>query len=120
MTDTGPTGTRSKTQERSSTDGSENVSEVLHILGHDQCRELLGMVHVEVLTADELTARSDMSRSTVYRLLDELLDAELIEERVRISGQGNHKREYRSDVRYLGLSFEPDGTISVEIFESRS
>lgn len=68
---------------------------VLAALEDPDCRALLEATTDEALTAQELTERCDIPRSTTYRKVEQLTDAGLLEEQVRISTNGKHASEYR-------------------------
>lgn len=84
---------------RSARPGSERRSvdseAVLAALDDPDCRALLEATAEEALTAGELTERCDIPRSTTYRKVEQLTDAGLLEERVRLSSDGKHASEYR-------------------------
>ena len=83
---------------------------VLAALEDPDCRALLEATTDEALTASELTARCDVPRSTTYRKLEQLTDAGLLEERVRLSADGKHASEYRRAVDDVTISLgDPDG-----------
>lgn len=91
------------------TGGSEerfDTDAVLTALDDPDCRALLEATACDALTAGELTERCDIPRSTTYRKIDQLTDAGLLEERVRLSADGKHASEYQ-------LTFE-DVTISLD------
>jgi len=67
---------------------------VLTALEDPDCRSLLEATAEEALTARELIDRCDVPRSTTYRKLEQLTDAGLLEERVRLSADGKHASEY--------------------------
>ena len=85
-------GLRKTGSDRSTTDDSEAV---LTALEDPDCRALLEATTDEALTAGELTDRCDIARSTTYRKVEQLTEAGLLEERVRISAEGKHASEYR-------------------------
>lgn len=67
---------------------------VLAALDDPDCRRLLEATTDEALTAQELTERCDVPRSTTYRKVDRLTEAGLLEERVRLRRDGKHTSEY--------------------------
>ena len=85
-------GLRKTGSDRSTTDDSEAV---LTALEDPDCRALLEATTDEALTAGALTDRCDIARSTTYRKVEQLTEAGLLEERVRISAEGKHASEYR-------------------------
>lgn len=85
-------GLRAKSGDRPTTADSEAV---LTALDDPDCRALLEATTDEALTAGELTDRCDVARSTTYRKVEQLTEAGLLEEEIRISSEGKHASEYR-------------------------
>lgn len=96
-----------------STSGRSRLADcetVLAALEDPDCRALLEATTDEALTAGELTERCDVPRSTTYRKLEQLTDAGLLEEGVRLSTDGKHASEYRRAVDDITISLgESDG-----------
>lgn len=87
---------RSRDGLRASNDEESADSEaVLAALEDPDCRALLEATTDEALTAGELTERCDVARSTTYRKLEQLTEAGLLEEQIRISSSGKHASEFR-------------------------
>jgi DNA-binding transcriptional ArsR family regulator len=84
-------GLRASDDESSTPDGET----VLAALEDPDCRALLEATTDEALTAGELIDRCGVPRSTTYRKLEQLTEAGLLEERVRLSPDGKHASEYR-------------------------
>ncbi len=84
-----------KTAEDDETPTEPDCETVLTALDDPDCRALLEATAEEALTAAELIERCDVPRSTTYRKLDQLAEAGLLEERVRLSADGKHPSEYR-------------------------
>ncbi|MFO7927496.1 MAG: helix-turn-helix domain-containing protein [Halobacteriota archaeon] len=83
---------------------------ILTALEDPDCRALLEATTDEALTASELTERCDVPRSTTYRKLEQLTEAGLLEERVRLSTDGKHASEYRRTFDDVTISLgETDG-----------
>jgi DNA-binding transcriptional ArsR family regulator len=85
-------GLRATAEDRSSV---ADCGAILTALEDPDCRALLEATTDEALTAGELTERCDVPRSTTYRKLEQLTEAGLVEERVRLSTDGKHASEYR-------------------------
>jgi DNA-binding transcriptional ArsR family regulator len=66
-------------------------------------------------TAAEIRELCDIPTSTVYRKLDELSDAGLLEETRRLSDDGAHPTQYRRRFDELRLSFDGAGGVVVEV-----
>lgn len=90
-----------------------DISTVLAVLEDDDCRAILRATGDEPRSAGELCELCDISSSTVYRKLDALTDAGLLEESVRLSQSGSHSNEYSLAVSALEVSF--DGGIELSM-----
>lgn len=77
-----------------STDDDVDVDSVLTALEDGDCRTILEATTDEALTASEVADRCEIPSSTVYRKLELLTDAGLLEERIRIQMGGKHASEY--------------------------
>ncbi|MFB6172118.1 MAG: helix-turn-helix domain-containing protein [Haloarculaceae archaeon] len=71
-------------------------------LGDADCRAIL-LATDEPRTARELIEQCQIPRSTVYRKLDRLTDAGLLEETVRVNASGNHPAAYVRRVDQLRI-----------------
>lgn len=87
--------------------------ELLKTLSDPKSRAVLRVTSAEALTAAELSERLDLPLSTVYRKVDRLLDASLIEGSRRIAADGKHPRQYRCIVErvHVELPGESDMTV---------
>lgn len=72
-----------------------DIETVLDAVNDAACREILCAAADESLTATEFADACDIPVSTVYRKLDRLMDAGLLEERYRVRLPGRNPREYR-------------------------
>lgn len=87
-----------------------DVEDLLGALEDADCRALLEATGEEALSAGELGERCDIPSSTVYRKVEQLTEAGLLEERLRVSRSGKHTREYRRRVDQISLSIDAGGT----------
>lgn len=78
---------------------------VLHLIGDEYSQQILACGDMP-LTASELAERCDLPLSTTYRKIDQLLDAGLLEESIRLSAQGKHSTEYRRAMDGVHVSFQ--------------
>jgi DNA-binding transcriptional ArsR family regulator len=100
-------GLRTTSEARSS---AADCGAILTALEDPDCRALLEATTDEALTASELTDRCEVPRSTTYRKLEQLTEAGLLEERVRLSTDGKHASEYRRTFDDVTISLgESDG-----------
>lgn len=86
------------------------VGDLLGALEDADCRALLEATGEEALSASELGERCDIPSSTVYRKVEQLTEAGLLEEQLRVSRSGKHTREYRRRVDQISLSIDAGGT----------
>lgn len=70
------------------------ITTLMGALGDRDCRAILEATSEEPLAASELCEICDLSSSTAYRKVDQLTEAGLLEESVRLSQSGAHTSEY--------------------------
>lgn len=80
----------------------------LGALSDPDCRDVLAATTGEARTAGELMEGCDIPRSTLYRKIEQLTDAGLLEEGVRLGPNGGHASEYRRTVERLTVSLSTD------------
>lgn len=90
---------------------------VFTALEDPDCRKLLEATADEALTAQELTDRCDIPRSTTYRKIELLSDAGLLDEQVRLRSDGKHASEYRRAFEGLVVSMSGGGELEVDVSE---
>lgn len=83
-------------------------SELLELLSDAGCRAIIAATG-RPRTAAELCEVCDMPTSTVYRKLEALSDAAVLDETRRLQDHGNHPVQYRRRMDGVSLSFD-DGT----------
>lgn len=96
----------------------DKLKALLLAIDDDDCREILRAVEAEPKAVKELSEECDVPLSTAYRKINRLHEAGLIEEKVRLSGSGNHTNVYEQnfDGALITLS---DGEFDVELVEGR-
>lgn len=106
---------------RASNDEHATDSEaVLTALEDPDCRALLEATTDEALTAGELTERCDVARSTTYRKLEQLTEAGLLEEQIRISSSGKHANEYRRTFDDVTISLCDSEGVTIGLSKSEA
>ncbi|WP_253737489.1 ArsR/SmtB family transcription factor [Halohasta salina] len=90
-------------------DASADTETLLALLGDEYACRLLVALEAEPLSAADLVDRCEMSRPTVYRRLDRLTDAGLVEAVCSPSASGHHHQEYRLAVETVAFSLSGDG-----------
>ena len=100
---------------RSSNDADEPAIEaVLQSLDDDKCRAILTTLH-DPMSASELRAACDLSRSTVYRKLELLRDAELVREYTEIRRDGPNATLYERDFTDIAIGIDDTDEFTIAI-----
>lgn len=97
---------------------SIDTEAVLTALDDPDCRALLEATAEVPLTAGELTERCEIPRSTTYRKVEQLTEAGLLEERVRLSASGKHASEYQRTFDDVTVSLSDSEGITVGLSET--
>lgn len=92
------------------------ISSLLGALEDDDCRAILEATSEQARSASELCDCCNLSSSTAYRKIDNLTDAGLLEESIRLSRSGSHTSEYRLAVQNLEISL--DGGVELSMTTS--
>lgn len=82
-----------------------DADELLTLLGDDYTMRILSTLGDESLAARQIAERADVSRQTVYRRLNGLESAGIVEARLLIDESGQHRRHFRIAVDELEISF---------------
>ncbi len=82
------------------------------------CRAILSAIEEEPKAVKEVSEECDVPLSTAYRKINRLHEAGLVEERVRLSGSGNHTNVYQEDFDSALITLS-DGEFDVELVEGR-
>ena len=94
-----------------------DLSTVVSLLDDEHARSILVATSEEPLSATELSERCDVSVSSIYRRLDRLAAANLVEEQTRPRRDGHHDTVYVSLVGRFELAIE-DGTLEWTVEET--
>jgi predicted transcriptional regulator len=87
---------------------------ILSLMSDEYARGILDALGTGSLSARELINRMDASRATVYRRLDRLEEAGIVESSMEIHPEGHHRKQFQVTVDRVNLAFEPDGvTVNV-------
>jgi len=90
-------------------DQSADADELLELLGDDHARRVLHEIAAEPRTGRELVAAVDVSKSTVYRRLERLEAAGLVESTRRIDPDGHHRKQFHAVDAVLEFDLCRDG-----------
>ncbi|NGM68706.1 winged helix-turn-helix transcriptional regulator [Natronolimnobius sp. AArcel1] len=94
---------------RQKLEASVDVEAALTLLGDEYVQEIFAVLREEPATAREITDRCSGSKVTIYRRLNDLADAGLVNSEPQISPDGNHCKRYRAVVDELTISLTGDG-----------
>jgi DNA-binding transcriptional ArsR family regulator len=95
-------------------DGPPRLQRVLEVLSDDCSRTILSAL-TEPLTATELAEQCDIPSSTVYRKLDTLTAAGLVEERVTVKPEYGRVSRYELNVQSVLIAVDDDGEFSMTV-----
>ena len=82
-------------QTESSASPDIDAAELLDLLGDEYTREVLQTLAAEPQTGREIVSAADASKATVYRRLDRLSEAGLIESATKLDPDGHHREQFR-------------------------
>jgi DNA-binding transcriptional ArsR family regulator len=108
---------RTRGQRTPSTPSQESTvepTELLSLLGDDHARNVLRVLSEGPRPAAELVDELAISRPTVYRRLDRLESAGLVESSMRIREGGHHRKRFHLAVDSAEVGFDGDG-LTVEV-----
>jgi DNA-binding transcriptional ArsR family regulator len=97
--------------------GAENTPDlqaVLDALDDPDCRAIVKRLD-EPMTASELSDAADIPLSTVYRKLDMLSDASLVDELTEVRSDGHHTARYHRDFDSVSVSVTDDREFEVSV-----
>lgn len=87
--------------------------ELLALLSDDYARSILKAISEKERPARKIAEALDLSRATVYRRLNRLEDAGLVDTTVELHSEGHHRKHYFAALNEFRLSFE-GGDVAVE------
>lgn len=105
---------RPRTQSPRDTDSETVISEtnrveaMLGALEDADCRAILEATTDDSLTANEISESCDLPLSTAYRKLEQLNEAGLLDEQLRLSRSGKHTSEYARSIDDIQVSIGQD------------
>lgn len=84
-----------------------NTESIFQALEKPGCRTVLRALESDPQTVRELDARCQLPASSIYRCLDELVAAGLVEETTRLREKGRHPSEYAISVESIVIDLSP-------------
>jgi len=89
-------------------------ADVIELLDDEYAREILVAASVEPMSARALGEACDASLPTVYRRVEALEDADLLDVRTRPDREGHHYKVYSTRVERFAVEIH-DGTLDAEL-----
>jgi DNA-binding transcriptional ArsR family regulator len=96
------------------------AEDLLALLGDEYTYRVFEAVVEKPRTGRELIEATDASKPTVYRRLQELEEAGLVEATMNIASDGNHCKQFHAVVTSLEVTFDADGFTASVTSESCS
>lgn len=87
--------------------------ELLSLLSDDHARAILKAISEEARPARTISERTGLSRATVYRRLNRLEDAGLVDTTMAYHSEGHHRKHFFAELDEVRLSFQ-EGDVAVE------
>lgn len=82
---------------------------LVELLGDEHIRQILEMIAEDSMGGREMAEAASLSRPTVYRRLNELEDAGLVETTMAVCSEGHHHKEYSAVLETANLELNGDG-----------
>ncbi|PSQ06266.1 ArsR family transcriptional regulator [Halobacteriales archaeon QS_6_71_20] len=82
---------------------------LVELLGDDYARTILRETYAETQSVESLSEACDADSSTVYRRVQRLQNAGLLEDEQQLDPDGHHYKTYRACVRAVHLELTADG-----------
>lgn len=96
--------TPQQSNESETIEDDTEISTLLGVLEDEDCRAILEATSETAYSASELCEVCGLSSSTAYRKIDQLTEAGLLEESIRLCSSGSHTSEYSLAVTDLEIS----------------
>ncbi|MFC6955016.1 winged helix-turn-helix domain-containing protein [Halorubellus litoreus] len=90
-------------------DQSAPPVDVLTLLAADHTQKILGHIHDSPTPARAVVEVCDASRTTVYRRLNRLVDAGLVDTRMTLDPDGHHRTVFETTIDEITLDLTDDG-----------
>ena len=87
---------------------------VVELLDDEYARDILTATSVDALSAKELSDHCDVSQATVYRRVERLAEAGLVDERTRPRADGHHDTVYVAALDELSVRLR-DGELVFDV-----
>ncbi len=97
----------------------DTLKALLLAVDDSDCRAILRAIGEEAKAVKEISEECDVPLSTAYRKINRLHEAGLIEEKIRLSGSGNHTNVYEESFDGALITLGADGEFGVEFVQER-
>ncbi|WP_158855394.1 winged helix-turn-helix domain-containing protein [Halorhabdus sp. CUG00001] len=94
--------------EQSSPDSASSGA-LLSLLGDTYARQILALLVEQPRTGQELGAATEMSRPTIYRRLERLVEHGLVRTEMQFDPDGHHRKQFHATVDGFEFSLGEDG-----------
>lgn len=91
------------------------VQSYLDVLDDPTCQAILAATSNDTLSANEISETCNLPLSTTYRKLDELTEAGLLDEGIRLRQSGKHASEYSRSIEDVLVSIQPNQGVVLHI-----
>lgn len=88
---------------------TDRTDEVLALLEDDYSRAILEALNAEPRAARGLVEACEASRATIYRRLDRLEDAGLVDSRLSYDADGHHRTVFETTLDAVTVGLDADG-----------
>jgi len=106
--------------EEESTEPDLPATELLELLGDEYTHAVLGAVLERPRTGAELVEATDVSKATVYRRLDRLQEAGIVDARLKLDTDGHHCKQFYPTAASVRVGLDADGfAASIESADQR-
>lgn len=95
-------------------ESTPSADRICAVLVDPDCREIIRTLE-EPLTTPELRERCDIPKSTLYRKLELLTEATLLEESLEVRRNGRHTSKYELNFEEVTLSLDEERSIGAQI-----
>lgn len=85
------------------------VSTILGAIEDDACRTIIEATSENALSVSEICEQTEITSSTAYRKVEQLTDAGILEENIRLCSGGSHTSEYRLAISDLEIELGSEG-----------
>ena len=91
------------------------IEEVLAALKNERCRKIMRETDQEARSAEELSERCEIPLSTVYRVVQRLVEIGVVEKRVRLSSYPQYTHEYALVAEAVTIDIGGESVLSLSV-----